>query len=242
MTSSGDGQDYDDDSFGKQSNVIPLRPQKKKTEPPPPKPDPAHEPLINLPPYTKYLIAIILAIHVVVTLLLTAEQAHWVYINLGFIPGRFSGAAIFQPLALLTPLTHLFLHGSWLHVGMNTVMLLAFGSGVERWLGGQKMIFLFITSGLFGAATHFALNYDSISPVIGASGGLSGLFAAALIMINRYNDGMTGKYGMWPFIILWIGLSVVMGMMGSPDGSQIAWAAHVGGFLGGFIMLKLMKV
>lgn len=245
MTSSGDGQDNSNDPLEDNSNVIPLKAPRKKPSPPkasktPPKPP--NEPLINLPPYTKYLLMLIIGTHVIVTFLLTEIQTHWVFIHLGFIPGRFTGAALFEPLALLTPFTHMFLHGSWLHIAMNAIMLLAFGSGVERWIGGRKMITFFIVCSLCGVAAHLALNFGSIQPVIGASGGLSGLFAVAILMINRQNAGATGKYGMWPFILLWIGISVLFGFMGGPDGSEIAWAAHVGGFLGGFALMKLMKI
>lgn len=240
MTSSGDGQDHDN-SFGKTDNVIPLKVPRKK-EAPTKNIAPPKEPFINLPPYTKYLLLLIIVPHIIINFLLTDAQAHWVFIHLGFIPGRFTGEALFEPIALLTPFTHMLLHGSWLHIAMNAVMLLAFGSGVERWLGGKRMIVFFLICGFFGVAAHFALNFYSIQPVIGASGGLSGLFAAALIMINRQHGGLTGKYGMWPFIILWIGISIAFGLIGSPDGSEIAWAAHVGGFLGGFLVLKLTKV
>ncbi len=253
MTSSGDGQDNSNDPLDNNSNVIPLKVPKKtsrkktirqtkQNKPPPPTPQTPHAPLINLPVYTKYLLALIIGVQVIVIFLLTESQTHWVFIHLGFIPGRFTGDALFEPLALLTPFTHMFIHGSWLHIAMNAIMLLAFGSGVERWIGGRKMIAFFIICGLFGVLTHALLNYGSIQPVIGASGGLSGLFALALTMMNRQNTGMTGKYGMWPFILLWIGISVLFGLMGSPDGSDIAWAAHVGGFLGGFVLVKLMKI
>ena len=107
------------------------------------------------------------------------------------------------------------------------------------------MLIFFVLCGLCGAALHFALNPFSVYPVVGASGGLSGFFAAALVMINRGRTGASigsGRYGMWPFILLWIGISVLFGMMGSPDGGAIAWAAHVGGFLGGFAVLKLMRL
>lgn len=78
--------------------------------------------------------------------------------------------------------------------------------------------------------------------MIGASGGISGLFAAAIVMMNKSGQEMGGKVGILPFALLWIGLSIGFGMLGGPDGSLIAWAAHVGGFLGGFIALKLMRV
>ena len=248
MTSGGDGHDDSENPLGGNDNVVPLKvPRKKadkqKAEKPEQRQDkPPSEPLINMPPFTKWLLLAILAIHLVVTYVLDERTAHLAFIHFGFIPGRFSGAALFEPLALLTPFTHMFFHGSWLHLAMNGIMLLAFGSGVERWLGGKRMVALFIVCGLFGVATHMALNFHSIHPVIGASGGLSGLFAAAVVMINRTQGSAAGKYGIWPFIALWIGISVLFGLMGSPDGGEIAWAAHVGGFLGGFAVLKLMKV
>lgn len=256
MTSGGDGHDNDGNNpwaKDKNSNVIHLKVPRQKQDTP--KSDTTRteikdditslkksEPLINIPPITKYMLGLFIGIHLIITYVLKSEMPHWVIIHLGFIPGRFTGQALFEPLMFLTPLTHMLLHGGWIHLAMNSVMLLAFGSGIERWIGGRKMILFFVLTGLFGVAAHFALNPFSIAPVIGASGGLSGLFALALIMLNRQNAGLTGQYGMWPLILIWIGISILFGFIGSPDGSQIAWAAHVGGFLGGFAVAKFMKI
>jgi membrane associated rhomboid family serine protease len=198
-------------------------------------------PLINMPPVTLFLIVVILGIHILLTQILPIDQREWTIENFGFIPERFSSGDL-SGFSLFTPLTHMALHGGWMHVAMNTLMLAAFGSGIERWLGSSRMLILFFASGLIGAATHYALNADSVYPMIGASGGLSGLFAAAIVMLNRGQREMGGRIGILPFAILWIGLSVAFGMLGGPDGSIIAWAAHVGGFLGGFAVLKLMRV
>lgn len=244
----GDGYDKESDPFSPsrktegQDNIIPLRPRSEKHKQPPPPAQEPNEPIINLPFYTKYFLLAFILIHLAITFALSDAQAQWVFMHLGFIPGRFTGMALFEPLALITPFTSLFIHGGWLHLAMNSIMLLAFGSGIERWMGGKKMIAFFILSGLIGTLAHFALNFHSIMPVIGASGGLSGLFAAALVMMNQRHGGMTGKYGIWPFVGLWIGISVIFGMMGTNDGGQIAWAAHIGGFLGGFALLKFMKI
>ena len=135
----------------------------------------------------------------------------------------------------------MFLHGSWHHIAMNGFMLLAFGSGIERWLGSKRMLILFFGSGLFGVLAHYILNTSSEFPMIGASGGLSGFFAAAIVMLNRGQQEMGGRLGILPFALIWIGLSIGFGMMGGPGGSMIAWAAHVGGFLGGFAVIKLMR-
>lgn len=250
MHSGGDGHDKDN-PWDDDSNVVPLkvpRTKRKKwgqhsqhsPEQPPEKPK-NNEPMINLPPVTKYILLGLLAIHLFTFFWPNKDVIGWIYLNLGFIPAHFTGAEPFKIWYVFAPLTHMFLHGSWLHIAMNGVMLLAFGSGIEKWLGPRRMLEIFLFSGLCGAILHFILNIDSVAPVVGASGGLSGLFAAALIMMSRYG-GQTGRFGIWPFVLLWIGISVILGGMGSPDGAQIAWAAHIGGFLGGFLILKLRKL
>lgn len=201
----------------------------------------AAEPMINMPPLTKYLIGLILAAHIIVHYILSPEQQDWIFMNLGFVPEQFNQSP-FSPLILASLFTHTFLHGGWMHVCMNLLMLAAFGSGVEKWLGTKKLVILFFASALFGVAAHYLLNPHSEFPMIGASGGLSGLFAAAIVMLSRGQREMGGKVGILPFALIWIGLSVAFGMLGGPDGSIIAWAAHVGGFLGGFAVLKLMRV
>lgn len=202
----------------------------------------SHPPLINLPGGTKYLLALFVVIHVLIHVVLSPEQMEWIVVNLGFVPARFSGNAPFEMLSVLTPFTHMFIHGGWVHLAMNGVMLAAFGTGVERWVGTRKMMIFFILCGLCGALVQFALSPAAPYPVIGASGGLSGLFALAIVMMNRGRGEAGGRFGLLPLVILWVAISIGFGMMGSPDGSAVAWGAHVGGFLGGFIVMKLMRI
>lgn len=200
------------------------------------------EALINMPPVTKFMLVGIVGIHIVVSQLLSSDQQQWVMMNFGFIPEKISSGDIANGLPLLSLFTHMLLHGNWMHIVMNAFMLAAFGSGIEKWLGSRRLIILFLASGLFGVATHYILNTQSIFPMIGASGAISGLFAAAILMLNRGQREMGGRFGILPFALLWIGLSIGFGMLGGPDGSAVAWAAHVGGFLGGFAVLKMMRV
>lgn len=199
-------------------------------------------PMFNLPEATKYFLGSMILIHIVITFFIPQNIKEWILYHLGFVPSRFTDSNMFEVLQVVTPVTHMFLHGSWLHIAMNGFMLLAFGAGLEKMIGAKKMLQIFFISGLFGVALHFILNLHSFDPVIGASGGLSGMFAAVLVLLNRQNAGMTGRYGIWPFIALWIGISVIFGFMGSPDGHAVAWAAHIGGFLGGFAALRLLKI
>ncbi len=240
-----DNDNKPDNNEEKDDNVIKFtKPKKKKINKPKEKISAQAQvkapPLINLPPVTKYLLVIIVAIHLTITFLLSDETVATIYTSLGFIPARWSGVLPFETVTILTPLSHMFLHGSWLHIAMNGIMLMAFGSGVEKWIGGKKMMFIFIFSGLCGIALQYVLDPSSIYPVIGASGGLSGLFAAAFMMISKMQG--SSNNGIWPFIILWIIISVIFGFFGSPDGNSVAWAAHLGGFFGGFGALKLLKL
>lgn len=198
------------------------------------------EPMINMPDATKYLLGIFIVIHLALTFLPALRE--WALLNLGFIPGEFTGKAPFTVYTLITPLTYMFIHGNWLHLAMNGFMMAAFGSGIERWLGAKRMVIFFVLCSLCGIALHFAVFPFSIHPVVGASGGLSGLFAAALVMLNRPYGPQDMKRRIMPFAILWIGISVVFGLLGGPDGSSVAWVAHIGGFLGGFLVMKAMKI
>lgn len=201
------------------------------------------QPIINLPPVTKYFLGLIVAIHLIITFALSDEAASNIYITYGFIPAFWGGESPFKTITLITPLTHMLLHGSWLHIAMNAIMLMAFGSGVERGIGAKKMIFIFIFSGLCGIGLQYALNPASMHPVIGASGGLSGLFAAAFVLISRLQKKMgMPSSSLWKFIAIWIAISIAFGFLGSPDGNAVAWMAHLGGFFGGFIALKILKL
>lgn len=198
-------------------------------------------PIFNMPPVTKYLMGLMMGVFILTHLILSPEKSDWVIEHLGFVPADFTEGS-FTLFTIPSLVTHAFLHGGWMHIIMNMFMLAAFGSGVERWLGAKRMLILFFLSAFFGAAFHYLLNMGSTYPMIGASGGLSGLFAAAIVMLSHGQREMGGRFGMLPFALLWIGLSIGFGMLGGPDGSTIAWAAHVGGFLGGFLILKAMRV
>lgn len=198
-----------------------------------------HEPMINLPPVTKWLLAAIVLIHLVINYAIDDVQRYGVFEHFGFIAAHYT-TDMPAPLwaKIIGPFTYMFLHGSWLHLLMNGAMLMAFGTGCERGMGGRRLFVMFYLCSMAALVVQFLVSPESTNPVIGASGGLSGLFAAVLLMMQRQGYGAGGRFGLMPFILLWIGISVLFGVMGSPDGSAVAWPAHIGGFLAGFLLFK----
>jgi membrane associated rhomboid family serine protease len=202
-----------------------------------------HEPLINLPPVTKILLLAILAIQLVVSLLDEPSQ-FWVMEHFGFTPAYYTGDIPFDWPAIAGPLTFSFIHGGWAHTLINAVMLAAFGAGLEPWMGWKRMLILMFCCAIISILVQLGVSIGSTNPVVGASGALSGLFAAAIIMMQeRSGMSMPGRFGYWPLILIWVGAAMLFGVIGGPQGETIAWPAHIGGFLAGFILYRpIMKI
>lgn len=198
-----------------------------------------HNPAINLPPATKYMLGAFIGIYAL-TLIPGAKE--WIFMHFAFLPGAWTGRLPFTLTTILTPVTHMFLHSGWIHLGMNGLMMAAFGAGAERWIGPKRMIVFFLLCGLCGVAAHFILNPFATIPVVGASGGLSGFFALALIMMNRQTYNPNARKQLIASASIFIAFSLLFVFVDAPGGGQVAWAAHIGGFLGGFALTKLMKI
>ncbi len=199
------------------------------------------EPIFNLPPAVKWLCFALVAVQVAMEFS-PDDLKSLALENLAFIPARYTGGLEFYPGGLLGPFTHVLLHGGWLHLGMNVGTLMAFGSGIEKTTGWKKLLVLFFASSLIGAFAHFAYVPHDLSPLIGASGGISGLFGAVLVMAQeqgRMAGGKAGMHGMMPIILVWIGISLFFGLFGMPgEKGAIAWTTHIGGFIAGLLLYK----
>ena len=234
---------HDNDYDQKNDNVLPFeQPQKpeqpdrfehKKLSPPP---------LINLPPFTKAL-CLLLLVFGVIQLLAPEDMIMPFMIQLAMIPAR---VASLDVLALPTFVTHMFLHGGWLHLLMNVLMLAAFGAGLEKAIGAKRTAAIFFLSGVIGALAHFAVQINSPHPLIGASGGVSGLFGALCYWMTQNNmlqNQGRGLKALLPLIIIWVVTSIFFGMFGMPGaGGMIAWVTHVAGFLAGIVLYHLIVV
>ena len=154
----------------------------------------------------------------------------------------YTGGFEWMNTAYITPITHAFIHGGWMHLFFNVVMGLALGIFFERLTGPKITAIFFALCTLSGAALYFAFSPDATTPVIGASGGISGLFAAFIYitMTSQENHPITqrfGKYGPWPILGFWALLIVIPGLIFQ----NIAWHAHLGGYAAGILFVLAMR-
>ena len=159
---------------------------------------------------------------------------------------RFGQAVVYQrhtspPLSLLLSL---FMHGSWLHLLGNMLFLWIFGNNIEDRLGRVKFILFYLLCGIGASLTHVLFNPGSLVPVIGASGAVSGVMGAylALFPTARVRTLVfvfilvtTMDIPASVFLVIWF----LFQFLYAGGGSGIAWLAHVGGFVLGFLLLRL---
>jgi membrane associated rhomboid family serine protease len=223
-----------------------------------------NEPILNLPPMIKALCLALIVVHVPVGFLqfmsgngedaaanpVYGQAYGWVLDNFGFYVRRYTGEMPFGWQGIMSPFSHMLLHGGWLHLAVNVAMMAAFGAGLERVIGGRKLVALFITTGLLGAFVHAAIYMvygisgsaalfpHPEAPLVGASGGISGLFGGVLMM--AHDKGLMGGYKrLLPFIGIWILISVFFGFFGMPGAEgPIAWTTHIGGFVAGLLLYR----
>lgn len=193
----------------------------------------AGQPAINLPPATLALIVIIGLAHIARLIAPEPFETNALFV-FGFIPARFT--ALPTDMAGWLPLfTYQLLHGGWMHLLVNLVVIAAVGSGVERMGGKFWMLFIGVGAGLVGALAHWGWAMDSHAPVVGASGLASGLFGAAIVGLRRMRGAQPGAdRGLLIALGVMVAASALMGSAGPPGApGQVAWVAHIGGFVFG---------
>lgn len=193
---------------------------------------------INLPPVLIWLIGINVAVQLVRELLSDAADGD-IILQFGLVPAAYTSGAGPDLLSLLiAPITYQFLHGGWLHLGINMITLAAFGVPVVRALGARRFLLFYLSAGVVAGFVHVFFFPDSADPVVGASGAISGVFGAVL-MLMRYVGSIPS---LLPIAGIWIALNVFFGVVGGTPGAggdPVAWTAHIGGFVYGLAVIRL---
>jgi len=163
----------------------------------------------------------------------------------GFIPARLSGLL---PLpgalpAWLTPWSSALIHGSWLHLGLNMLVLVFVGSQVERVLGGSGLLLAYLIGAIAAAATQFAVDPSSNMPMVGASGAISALFGLYALFFGRPKQVTANQkinrwiHAAW-LLATWIVLQWMSGVLAGGQGILLATPAHIGGFIAGLLLQR----
>lgn len=154
-----------------------------------------------------------------------------------------------QPMNVITSM---FLHGSWMHLIGNMWFLWLFGNNIEDSMTRPRFAVFYILCGLAAALLQVALEPDSMVPMVGASGAISGVMGAYLVLYPRVRVFTLVPLGFfitsialpaWGMLIYWMVLQLLGGFtrIGSGQEGGVAFWAHVGGFAAGAILVKLFE-
>jgi membrane associated rhomboid family serine protease len=173
----------------------------------------------------------------------------------GSLPGGFGAD-------LWTFFTYAFLHADLLHIGLNLAWLIPFGTALARRFGASRYVAFMLVTAAAGALAHLASYPDAEVPMIGASAAISGAMAAAMRFVfqehgplETWRDGpRNGEAYRVPavplmatfrdprlllFLAVWMGLNALFGLGAvsfGEEGQQLAWQAHIGGFVAGLVL------
>ncbi len=215
------------------------------------------EPIFNIPGVVLVIMGLCGIVFVLETYVLSDEQNNEFLLNFAFIPARFSEYGGFtSPAAWLTTVTYSLMHGSIAHIALNMIWLAAFGSPLAARIGPLRMTLFWIVTSIAAVMTHFAVYPDSIAPLVGASGAISGMMGAAARFGFRRSPlrnsaafvGDILPIGValrmrtvLTFLGVWFVTNILTGMLsvGVDSSATIAWEAHIGGFLVGFLGISL---
>lgn len=221
----------------------------------------AKEPFFRAPKVVFILIAVLVCMHVAI-FLAGEDWRVWSLYALSFIPARISGGVPFPAIwgsQVWSFVTYGLLHADMMHLFFNSLWLLVFGSVVARRLGAFKFLVLACVSTIVGAVATLLTHWGEVAIVIGASGAVSGLMAAAIPLMYGAGLRLGDTYRMdiatvrplrpleiltnrraFIFTLIWIAVTLFSGASGWTGASfmeegRIAWEAHLGGFVAGLI-------
>ena len=188
------------------------------------------------------------------------------FLKFGFIPADLSSGNAFHFLPLgrgqavdiaspiptwATIFTSMFIHGGLMHFIGNMLFLWVFGDNIEDTFGHLKYLAFYLVAGVLATLSHYAIDMGSQTPLVGASGAISGVLGAYLVLYpsNRIRTliiyfliTVVELRAAW-LLLIWIGLQVIQGMLsiGVSDQVSTAFFAHIGGFVAGAAVGFIVK-
>jgi membrane associated rhomboid family serine protease len=200
-----------------------------------------HNPSGNTPFVTYTLIAANIAIFLAYWFGLQSENAlNEFYYQWGIVP-QFVTSGYNLP----TLITHMFLHGGWMHLAGNMLFLWIFGDNLEDLMGPVKFLLFYVAAGLAAAGLQIMADPSSQIPMVGASGAIAGVLGGYLLLFPRARVDVliilviifkVFPVPAWMMLGLWFGIQVFSGVTTPSDGGGVAYWAHAGGFVAGLLL------
>lgn len=201
--------------------------------------------------YQSYFSSESQTIHIARSAMIPYEVTHYENITLQVIePGRDSYLLAQRIQRDIDPfvsiLTSMFMHGSLMHLLGNMLFLWIFGNNIEDFVGRFRFLLFYLACGVGASLIHILFNYNSLTPVIGASGAVSGVMGAYLVLYPRAKiRTLVFIFFLVTFVdvpaSLFLVVWVIFQFFYATGQSNIAWLAHVGGFFIGLLLIKKYK-
>jgi membrane associated rhomboid family serine protease len=164
---------------------------------------------------------------------------------MGVIPARLSGLVDLAPAvpAFLTPLSSTLVHGGFVHIALNMIMLIWCGSLVERVLGSGSLVLMYLIGAYVAALAQWAVDPASMIPMVGASGAISAVMGAFALSFGQQRRIVRSPRmnrllnSLW-LLAAWIVIQLLVGWMAGLQGVLLATPAHVGGFVAGIALQR----
>jgi membrane associated rhomboid family serine protease len=159
-------------------------------------------------------------------------------------------ACLFGGLTWSAVLTSMFMHGGWMHLISNMWFLWIFGNNVEDSMGHLRFLVFYVLCGALASAAHIVSAPGSAVPMVGASGAISAVMGAYLLLYPRVRVHTLFiiiifirivPVPAWIILIWWFVLQVLSGLVDPATGGGVAFWAHVGGFVAGLSLVKLFE-
>jgi membrane associated rhomboid family serine protease len=195
---------------------------------------------------------VLIAINVIVYLfmaLAAPETQEAIVAKYAMIPAHFADGVTLADV--MTIFTSMFMHAGLAHLGGNMLYLWIFGDNVEDRIGHFRYLMFYLVGGVVASLTHLVTNWGSELPTVGASGAIAAVLGAYLVLfpasrivtlipLGRFSHLTTAPAIV--FLGLWFILQLFEGVMsfGGADVSGVAFWAHVGGFVAGMVIVKLV--
>ena len=170
--------------------------------------------------------------------------------TLGYVPWYFFGPIHYNLPTWIyaTPITSMFLHGGWMHLIGNMVFLWIYGNNIEDYFGPVKFTLFYLISGLAAIGLYTLFNPDSQVPLVGASGAISGVMGAYMVRHPKAEITCLLFFFFITFVTLpakivlgiWFAYQIIMSVFRSSSGGGVAFLAHVGGFVFGWAVIKII--